>query len=116
MLNIRDELLETCRHQRKNPLALLFEKKKKKPPDTTIKQQGGPKHFSLKILQKPSNLIQIQFRFNSNSISIPNYNSNSPAFFQKVPKDSKSKQTKKQPQFKTPEEPVRVKQIVMPYF
>ena len=59
MLNIGDELLEICRHQRKLLLALLFEEKKKKPPDTTIKQQGRPKHFSLKILQKPSNLIQI---------------------------------------------------------
>jgi hypothetical protein len=35
MLNKRDELLETCRHQRKHLLVSLF--KKKKPPDTTIK-------------------------------------------------------------------------------
>ena len=35
MLNRRDELLETCRHQRKHLLVSLF--KKKKPPDTAIK-------------------------------------------------------------------------------
>ena len=38
MLNKRDELLETCRHQRKNLLVTLFKPpKNKEPPDTTIK-------------------------------------------------------------------------------
>ena len=38
MLNKRDELLETCRHQRKQLIASLFKPpKKKEPPDTTIK-------------------------------------------------------------------------------
>ena len=35
MLNRRDELLETCRHQRKHLFVLLF--KRKIPPDSTIK-------------------------------------------------------------------------------
>ena len=35
MLKKRDELLDTCRHQRKHLLVSLFEKNK--PPDTTIK-------------------------------------------------------------------------------
>ena len=35
MLNKRDELLETCRHQRKHLLVSLF--KKKEPPETTVK-------------------------------------------------------------------------------
>ena len=43
---------------------------------------------NFKIQQKP-------FKSNSNSISIPNLNSISPALFQKVPKVSKSKQTNK---------------------
>ena len=37
MLNRRDELLETCRHQRKHLLVSLFLPKKKEPPDTSIK-------------------------------------------------------------------------------
>ena len=38
MLNKRDELLETCRHQRKHLLVSLFKPpKNKEPPDTTIK-------------------------------------------------------------------------------
>ena len=37
MLNKRDELLETCRHQRKHLLVSLLERKKKKPPNTAIK-------------------------------------------------------------------------------
>ena len=36
MLNKRDELLETCRHQRKHLLVSLFKPpRKKEPPDTT---------------------------------------------------------------------------------
>ena len=38
MLNKRDELLETCRHQRKHLLVSLIKPpKKKEPPDTAIK-------------------------------------------------------------------------------
>ena len=38
MLNKRDELLETCRHQKKYLLVSLFKPpKKKEPPDTTTK-------------------------------------------------------------------------------
>ena len=37
MLNKRDGLLETCRHQRKHLLVSLFPPEKKEPPDTTVK-------------------------------------------------------------------------------
>ena len=57
-LNRRDELLETCRHQRKHLLISLF--KKEKPPATTIKQRGVTKHFFTNTYpQKPSNTAKI---------------------------------------------------------
>ena len=46
MLNKRDELLETCRHQRKYLLISVFEPPKEKEPLTPQLSNGEPKHFS----------------------------------------------------------------------